>query len=220
MASENKSNRDKRRTKRYHNRSVIATGRRKRTLSSTYDQYDDSTTGKYNKGYGLVSFDDENNFDFNNKLVINAKGKDAIDQIIDYWNKNKGVVTVSSIIPLIDNEFFIDSVIKEKIRFISQEEPILSKKVCSLMHYINKEYFGNTELGKYRIEEAISFAEKVGPIIDMLKEEGFNSSHAIAKELNKRDILSPRGRPMSNKAVLRISKRWDKIKQEKFPKPE
>lgn len=147
---------------------------------------------------------------------LNSNSPDIVEQIKAEYKENKSVIILDDIMPLVDNLSFIDLIVEKKIPFKSILNKRFSESLSTTLLYLsNKKSLGkggNPYVGQKASNLADKFAVEMGPIIDDLNENGFNSLKEKADELNKRKIQTHRGSVWTKTAISRVSKRWDDLK--------
>ncbi len=153
-------------------------------------------------------------FKFNKDQIINPLDKNGFDKVAQYWQENKSVVPITTVIPLIDNDEFVDLIASLRLKFISEKEPELSQKICSLIHKVSAKKYGNSKIGENRTKEADKMAKQIGPLFDSMDDMGIKSIRAKTEELNSFNIPSPRGEKWHPTSVRNTYIRWKKLKAE------
>ncbi len=126
---------------------------------------------------------------------------------------------ITSILPLIKNNDFIDFVFKNNVKFSSIENKELANIISEIIKYLLDNYSENTEKisFNYTSSEIASndFALQLGPVIEKLKDNNeHNKWSNTAKKLNNYGFKSRIGNSWDGVKVKHVWNRWYKLNKE------
>lgn len=154
---------------------------------------------------------------------LDAFAKDIINQIKkEFFFNKKEIISFNDIKPLIGNKEFIDLVVRAKIPFTSTRNKYFANALSDTLNYLSDKKGlgkgGNRFAGKHLTTASNDFAQKIGPRINLLEEEGFMSLQSKADKLNEEGIKTLRGKQWTSMAIKNTFERWQKLKEEENKK--
>lgn len=165
-----------------------------------------------------------------------SKNRPVLQEALAYCDSSNAVLIIAKLDRLGRNVAFISALMESKVEFVAVDLPEANRLVLHIMaafaEFEREQISKRTkealqiaksrgvELGKhgkvlaqFNHEAAISFSQKLRPVIENLKEKGFVTVEALTKELNKRNIPAYRkGAKWHKSTVHALLKRMNKAR--------
>jgi len=149
------------------------------------------------------------------ELPLSWDDPNLISQMKTRYKESGKKVIINKVLPLIDKSEFYGLVVKECIPFSSKEDPNLANKYCNALLELGKlkglRKAGNPRGGQNYIDKANEFAKQIGPILDQIDKEGYNSYNKKADYLNGKKVKAILGGQWRASSVRGVWKRWQQI---------
>lgn len=166
-----------------------------------------------------------------------SKNRPVLQEALSYCGRNNAILIIAKLDRLGRNVAFISALMESKVEFVAVDLPEANRLILHIMaafaEFEREQISSRTkaalqiaknrgvELGKYgkvlaqyNHDAAISFSQKLRPVIEDLKTEGFATVEALTNELNKRNIPAYRkGAKWHKSTVHTLLKRIARVQE-------